>query len=417
MSLKNTNKYKSQAENELMQPWVVKHKPASASDIPQPAMAKLKLFLSNFESNGRKKSKAALIHGPAGSCKSSAVYSLAQELGLEVFELNASDFRTADMIEQRLGGAAMQMSLFSKGKIMLVDEIDGLSGREDRGGITAVAKLIEKTAFPVVMTANNPWDSKFSPLRSNSQLIEFEPVGQFATYKILKGICDKEGLEYEEAALKELAAKSNGDLRAAINDLQSLSAKPITKQIIESISHRDTTQSMMAALMTVLKETDANKAVAAFDNIEEDLEKCFLWIDENLPKEYKDAKELAKAYDAVSRADVFMGRIRKQQHWRFLTYANTMLTAGVSVAKKQKYTAFVSYSPTTRILKLWRAGQKYQQRKSIAKKLAEKTHTSTKKAINTMSYFPMLFRDKALAASLAAELKLNEDEIDWLQSS
>jgi replication factor C large subunit len=94
-----------------------------------------------------------------------------------------------------------------------------------------------------------------------------------------------------------------------------------------------------------------------------------------------------------------------------------MLTAGVAVAKKQKYSSFVSYSPTTRILKLWRAGQKYAQRKSVAKKLAEKTHTSTRKAITTMSYFPMLFKDKTLATSLASELKLDEEEIDWLQSS
>jgi replication factor C large subunit len=400
-----------------MQPWVVKHKPASASDIPQPGMVKLKNFLSNFQSNGRKKTKAALIHGPAGSCKSCAVYSIAQELGLEVFELNASDFRTAEMVEQRLGGAALQMSLFSKGKIILVDEVDGLAGREDRGGIAAVAKLIEKTAFPVVLTANNPWDQKFSPLRSKSQLIEFEPINSIAAYNILKGICEKEKLEYEESALKELAAKSNGDLRAAINDLQSLSANPITKKTIESMSHRDTTQSIIAALAIILRETNPDKAVAAFDSVEEDLERSFLWIDENLPKEYKNPKELADAYDAVSRADVYMGRIRKRQHWRFLTYANTMLTAGVAVAKSQKHGSFVSYSPTTRILKLWRAGMKYQQRKSIAKKLAEKTHTSTRKAINTMSYFPMLFRDKALANSLASELKLDEEEIDWLQSS
>jgi len=173
----------------------------------------------------------------------------------------------------------------------------------------------------------------------------------------------------------------------------------------------------MAALATILKETDANKAVAAFDNVEEELERSFLWIDENLPREYKNPKELAEAYEALSRADVYMGRIRRRQHWRLLAYANTMLTAGVAVAKKQKYPSFVGYAPTTRILKLWRAGQKYQQRKSIAKKLAAKSHTSTRKAITTMSYFPMLFRDKALAFKLAEELKLEEEELDWLQSS
>ena len=54
---------------------------------------------------------------------------------------------------------------------------------------------------------------------------------------------------------------------------------------------------------------------------------------ENIPKEYS-GKALEKAYDALSNADKFRGRIYRQQFWRFLVYQNIFQTAGISHAKK-----------------------------------------------------------------------------------
>jgi len=46
----------------------------------------------------------------------------------------------------------------------------------------------------------------------------------------------------------------------------------------------------------VFKTTDLKVALSAFDNVDENLDKMSLWIDENLPSEYKNPIELARAY-------------------------------------------------------------------------------------------------------------------------
>ncbi|GAG09936.1 unnamed protein product, partial [marine sediment metagenome] len=226
------------------------------------------------------------------------MHALASELGLEIFETNASDNRTAELLEKSVGSAAAQASLFSKGKILLVDEIDGLDAKEDRGGVAALSKIIGRSVFPVVLTANNPWNSKFSQLRLRSELIEFGAISPFFIYGVLKKICEHEKIKYEEAALKKFAAHANGDLRAAINDLQALSAKPISSGSIAFLSERDAQLSMFKALTRVFKSAEPVQAVSAFDNVEENIDRCFLWVDENLPKEYTQPAELAAAYDA-----------------------------------------------------------------------------------------------------------------------
>src|SRR3990167_8748089 len=158
-------------------PWTRKHQPKSFGEVvgqSEAAEALIK-FVRDFDAKKSKK-KAALLYGPVGCGKTSSVYAVAAELGLEVLETNASDFRNADGINSVAGAASRQMSLFSKGKVILIDEIDGLAGREDRGGVGAVQDVIEQSAFPIVMTANDPSDKKFSPLRKASVMVEFRQL-------------------------------------------------------------------------------------------------------------------------------------------------------------------------------------------------------------------------------------------------
>src|SRR3989344_6505726 len=121
----------------IMHPFTQKYSPKRASDIigQQQVIAKLLDFASNHK---KQKKKAALIYGPTGSGKTCAAYLIARQLDLEIVEVNASDFRNAEGINAILGNAMKQMSLFFKGKIILVDEIDGLAGNQDRGGVQAI---------------------------------------------------------------------------------------------------------------------------------------------------------------------------------------------------------------------------------------------------------------------------------------
>lgn len=401
-----------------MQPLTSKYTAKSTKEIfgQDEAIKKLKNFVMNFR-NERKNS--ALIYGPSGIGKTCSAYAIANELGYEVLEVNASEFRNAEQINQKVGNAIKQQSLFAKGKIILVDEIDGLSGYEDRGGVQAIAKLIEDSPYPLILTATNPFDNKFSTLRSKSNLMEFKQLDYIAVFQILKRICDREKIKYEDDILKSLARRSAGDARAAINDLQSLAQekKELAKESLDALSERNRTEGIMAALNKIFKTTDLKIAVSAFDNVKEDLDEQLLWIDENLPKEYTKPGELAKAYEMLSKADVFSRRIRRWQHYRFLVYINALITAGIAAAKKEKNKNLVEYKPTGRILKIWWANQKAAKKKSIAQKIAAKTHSSTKDILkNTMPYLPVMFKNKGMKHDIINYLDLNEEEVDWLAS-
>jgi len=399
-----------------MQPLIHKYTPKTTKEIfgQDEPLKKLKNFVTNFS---KEKKNSAMLHGPSGTGKTCSVYAIANEIGYEVIEVNASDFRNADQINQKVGNAIKQRSLFALGKIILVDEIDGLSGHADRGGIQAIIKLIGDSTFPIILTSTNPFENKFSSLRSKSNMIEFKQLDYLSVFKILKRVCDSENIKYGEEALKTLSRKSGGDARAAINDLQTLTQdkKELTEESIDELSDRNKTDNIMVALNKIFKTTDINVAISAFDNVEENLDEQLLWIDENLPKEYKKPEELAKAYDMLSKADVFNRRIRRWQHYRFLIYINAFITAGIAVAKKEKYKEFVAYKPTGRILKLWWAKQRAAKKQDIAEKIAMKTHSSKKEIIkSTMPFLPLMFRNKEMSDNLTNELDLNEDEVEWL---
>ncbi|MBI4918562.1 replication factor C large subunit, partial [archaeon] len=267
-------------------PLTKKYAPKSSSEIPQKtAVAQLKMFIQEYK---KQKKKAALIYGPAGTCKTSTVYAIAKELGLETIEVNASDVRNSEGINEVLGNALKQQSLFYKGKLILMDEVDGVSGTNDRGGIQELTKLIEESKFPIILTANDPWDKKFSTLRSKSVMIQFQSLNYRTIRNVLKDICEKEKIECDEDNLNILALRCGGDLRAAINDLQSsISKNKLTKEEVESVDARNKVDTIIDALTKVLKSTDAQVAISAFNNVNEDTDKIMLWLDENLPKEYK----------------------------------------------------------------------------------------------------------------------------------
>jgi len=202
-----------------------------------------------------------------------------------------------------------------------------------------------------------------------------------------------------------------------VNDLQIMGVDgSITKESIEELSGRDKLDTMLHALVKVFKSTDPSIAITAFDTVSEDINAQLLWLDENLPLEYTNPADLCRAYDKLSRADVFLGRIRRWQHWRFLVYAGSLLSAGVAVSKDAKNPSFVKYRPTGRILKLWWAKQKSFKKKSIAQKIAAKTHTSSKRIISDIEYFKIIFKHNSLMAdSIIDECKLDKEEVAWLQ--
>ncbi len=394
-----------------MLPFTSKYAPQNLAEFSQKeVIAKLQLFLSTFK---KQKKKAVLLYGLTGTGKTSMIHLLANQLNLEVVEVNASDVRNAEGINAKLLSAAKQRSLFCSGKILLVDEVDGIAGQSDRGGVTALANVMKETGFPMILTANDPFDQKFSSIRKLATLIEFPAPTPADISLLLVKIATQEKLKFDEQALRSLARRCAGDVRAALTDLQILSHDSINQDAIGLLGERDKSEEMTRALAKILKQSDPKLALSAFEHVDEDLDDAFLWLEESLPKEYTNPADLERAFERVSRADVFRGRIMNRQHWRFLAYENDLLTAGVACAKDAPYHSSVEYERSERILKLWIAKQKYAMRLSVAGKVAELCHCSTKRAVQDTLPF---LRTIAKKYDVASALDLDDEQKEWLTS-
>ncbi|GIU68944.1 MAG: ATPase AAA [Candidatus Woesearchaeota archaeon] len=413
---KQSNKNQSNKDNLYSKQFNQKYAPNNTSEIvgQDEQLRIIKKSISEYKKN---KKKAILIYGPSGTGKTSTIYALAKELDLEIIEVNASDSRNAESLENRIVPAIKQQSLFGKKKIILIDEIDGISGSQDRGGIPSILKIIEESPYPIIMTANDPWDQKFNSLRSKSILVQYDAISTLAMISKLKDICKKEGIEIDDDALLTLSRKNQGDLRSAINDLENIAGlnEKITKEHVNETSEREREETIINALLKIFKTKDPEIALTAFNNVEEDIDKIFLWIDENLSKEYKNEESLAKAYTELSDADVLFGRIRRWQYYRFYAYIYEILSVGVALSKKEKNPSYIKYSPSSRILKMWIINQKNLRKKSVASKISSYTHTSLKRSLTDMPYIKLIAKNNTILNKLASELKLSDEEIEWLK--
>jgi len=364
-----------------MIPWTEKYRPRTLKDFLGQEDAKyfVKEFINNFKSQRK---KALLFFGGPGTGKTSFVYALASDLDLEILEMNASDFRNKQQIHDIVGKALEQKSLFGKGKIIFVDELEGISGTKDRGGLQELIRLIDKAKHPVILACNDPWLQKLRSLRTKVQKIEFKELDVFTFMKLISRVVKKEKITISDLALKKLSEASKGDVRAAINDLQALASvsNSITVKDIGTLDFREKEEAVFKAIQRVLKTRDAR---GAFDAVDLDLDKIFLWLDENLPLDYY-GKELERAYEKLSLADLFRRRIIRRQHWRFLAYIYDLVTQGIAVSKQREKEGFTRYKPPTRILKLWIMKQKLAKKRAIAMKLAKQSHCSIKQAMRDL---------------------------------
>ena len=180
---------------------------------------------------------------------------------------------------------------------------------------------------------------------------------------------------------------------------------------VDLLSERNKTTEIFNSLKLIFKTLDPKIALSSLDNLKENLDEVALWLEENLPKEYH-GQDLSKALDSLSKADVFKGRIIRQQYYRFMVYQIAFLTAGVALSKKEKNPGFVNYSRPSRILKMYIAKMRNSKKLAISKTLAEKTHTSTKRVMQNFGYYKRFLLNK----DIISELELNEDEIKFLRS-
>jgi len=387
-------------------PWCEKYRVHELADIKGQELAvdKIKFFLKSFP-----KKKAICLHGPPGVGKTSLAYAVAGEMGAEILELNASDFRNKAKIGEIVGPASRQASLFGKGKIILIDEVDGISAMKDRGGLAELLGLLEKSAFPIVITANDIWNKKFSMLRKKAEVVAMTGVEHKEILKILMEVCESENCVVSGDVLRGIAIRARGDIRAALNDLEVLS-KMDSESLMQEVGDRDREKSVFDALKKVFQGTGIDdEMLRVYDDVNMPIDDLFLWVEENLAVAYQ-GEELCLALDRLSLADVYRGRIRRQRHYRFMVYEYFLLGAGIASVKKYERGGWVQYKKPSRILKIWLQNQRAAKKKSICEKYAKVAHVSVKGAMKDFLLLRLILGD----GKVRKELDLSGDEILYL---
>ena len=354
--------------------WTEKHKPKNTKEILSQgsAITEMTNWIETW-----KPGKALFLHGPPGTGKTLIPEVMANERKWMLLQVNASEKRNSEAIENSLSESSKNLSLFHSGKLILIDEVDGISSG-DRGGIGAIVKIIKESKFPIIVTANNPYISKLRPLRVHAKLVRLSKVNVKSIEKRLKEICEKEGVKADESVIKNLARWSSGDIRSAITDLQMLceGKEEISEKDLESLGFRERETNIFSILPTIFRSKNINAAKKAIRNCDKDPDEIFWWVENNLHQEFTGPGSLAKAYDILSKADVFRQRVLEQQNWRFKLYMIDTL-AGISLAGESSK-SFIQYKPPDRFLMLSRLKRKRAEMSSVFAKLVPYTHSSEK---------------------------------------
>ena len=151
--------------------WAEKYRPEHLADIVGNTTAVR--LMADWARSWTSRSKPLILYGKPGIGKTSSVYALARDMSWDVIELNASDQRTAAVIERIAGTGSTTASLTgSSRKLIVMDEADNLQGTADRGGAKAIIECIKNARQPMILIANDIYglapDSGCAANRSSS---------------------------------------------------------------------------------------------------------------------------------------------------------------------------------------------------------------------------------------------------------
>jgi replication factor C large subunit len=401
--------------------WTEKYRPQTLSVVigHNKAIEELKVWAQSW-THGIPENRAIVLYGRAGIGKTTTAHALAREMGWEVIELNASDQRTADIIEKVAGSASRMSTLEGSGikRLIILDEADNIHGTADRGGERAITELIKKTSQPIILIANELYDMS-AGLRTACKPIRFNSVMSRSMIPALRRIIETEGIKCGPGVLEKIAENANGDLRSAINDLQAIAQGNTSIQIDDIITgDRDSKENIFKVLAKIFKGTNIREAHDATFNLDENPDDLIQWMDENLPIEYTVPNDLAEGYRYLGRASVFLGRVKRRQNYNMWRYAGVLMTSGIMVARSHRYGGFVKYQPPSLWRKLGQTKGMRQVRDSTARKIGTHCHVSMSfTRSQLLPFFRLLLNDDEYAPEIAALLKLEPEEIAFLIES
>lgn len=409
--------------------WAEKHRPKSLKDIVgnPAAIAELKKWADAWSKKPEK--KAAILSGPPGIGKTSAGLALAADMGWGAVEMNASEKRNAEAVRKvALQGAITQTFSVtgeflrtSEGKrtLIVLDEADNLFGREDFGGIGAIVDVIRQTRQPILLICNDYYElsRRSGAIKTLAKQIRWQRLTPAAVKTALRRVADAERIKVTDATLEAIANHAGGDLRSAINDFQAIAQgrTEVRTEDVKALGNRDVEGDIWAAVREILQSGSAERARRAAENLDEDPESLILWIDENLPYEYREPEDLARGYASLARADQYLGRARRTQVYRFWSYASDMMTAGVATARRGRW-AGGQYRFPLWLMKRSRTRGRRATTEALSRKIGAGVHASWRRTfLDILPAFKEIFRkDEEFRRAMAAGFRFEEKELAYL---
>jgi replication factor C large subunit len=411
--------------------WTELYRPQSLSDVvgnPK-AVKELKDWALRWE-EGVPERRAVVLIGPPGVGKTSAALALARDFGWGVVEMNASDHRNGEAIKRIAIRGATADTFTDRGeflsareggkKLIILDEADNIFGREDKGGVPAIAELVRETRQPVVLIVNDFYalSRKSSVIKDRTLQVRFSKVQVPTVKATLRRVASDRGVNVPDRVLELIAKNSNGDLRAALRDLQAIALgnEEVREEQAVILDNRLTTRSMYELMAEVFHGTAPARARSMMMDIGEAPEHVALWIDENLPIAYRDPEDLARGFEVLSRADIFLGRVTSRHYFGFWSYATELMTYGIATAKQRHYHDYVRFQFPLYLMKMSRSRSQRELKAMVAATLGSAYHASKKGAEQeVLPYFRWLYqknRDFRLAATV--ELGMSVEEAAFL---
>jgi len=298
----------------------------------------------------------------------------------------------------------------------------------DRGGLGAIAKLVRETRQPIVLTVNDPKVlSRYSPVfRTNVARISFWPVRDDDVKSVVRRVALGQRLQISSTAAEAIVRRSRGDLRAALNDLDAISAlKPGRDQEV-LLGTRDVTSDFFDLTREILDSPRVFRSVEIRNRLDATPDDLLPWIEENLPRATRDPSSRLAAYEMLADADLLLSRARRFRTYGLWSYASELMTGGVSLALAQggghapDRVAFPQF-----LGEMGRSRAVRAVRSSILAKSGRLFHISRRKAAESaLEFLTVAFRtpggrgastrSKEWARRLTGTLQLTAEEVAYL---
>lgn len=339
-------------------------------------------------------SRPLLLIGPPGIGKTTLVHTLSLQFNYDLIELNASDNRNKIGIETRILPMFRNEGLFGRKLLLFLDEVDGLSGREDTGGIDSLINIMKEPTIPVIMAANTK-NTKIKDLAKICKVIELNSIPPRLLMIFLDNVLKEENKQLSLDDKVSVVNNSKGDIRSMLNNAQSKcagynSTRSDTFEIdIAEAINGYFSMSEFEEAENFLSQADAAYLDPRFGMSAEERRKDMInALFSSIVSSPIDLEGLAEALNVLSKIDVIVGRMAQNRYWRLMKYLDVMIAYGLFSNTRQKGIKYNQYGVIWPLMNhIFVRGQSM---KNLLLSLSKQTHVT--KSIFGSIYFPYLLQ-------------------------